>query len=70
MRTDKIKGMILKAVEDERQTGRLAGALRTLAKQHNTNPSDQEIRDAVEFVREYVEHVPAQLARVLHLPKR
>ena len=51
----------LDAVADEARTGRLANALRERAGTHGLSPGDQEVGNAVAFVREYVEHVPAHL---------
>jgi hypothetical protein len=50
--------MIEEAVTDEVKTGRLAEAIRNMARQNGANPSEQEVQGAVSFVREYVEHVP------------
>ncbi len=58
MRANEIRKMIEEAVTDEVKTGRLAEALRNMARQNGANPSEQEVQGAVSFVREYVEHVP------------
>lgn len=58
MRIEQIRDMIEKAVDDEAQTGRLAKVLRQVATRNGANPTQQEIGNAVNFVREYVEHVP------------
>lgn len=58
MRTNEIRKMIEEAVTDEVKTGRLAEAIRNMARQNGANPSEQEVQGAVSFVREYVEHVP------------
>ncbi len=56
-----LESMILDALADEQGTGRLANALRERAATHGRSPGDEEVRGAVEFVVEYVEHVPAYL---------
>ena len=53
--------MISDALADEARTGRLANALRDRAGTHGLSPGDDELGQAVAFVREYVEHVPAYL---------
>jgi len=58
---DAVERMIADAVEDERQTGRLANALRDRAVAHGHRPDGDSVRGAVSFVREYVEHVTAYL---------
>ena len=61
MRIDRIAKKIQKAVEDEERTGQLAEALRKIAKQSGVNPTEQDTRGAVDFLREYVQHVPHYL---------
>lgn len=61
MTLDTVEVMISDAVADEARTGRLANALRERAGTHGLSPGDQEVGNAVAFVREYVEHVPAHL---------
>jgi len=56
-----VEKMIAEARADERQTGRLANALRERALAHGHSAADAELRSAVRFVIEYVEHVPAYL---------
>ncbi len=56
-----VEGMISDALADEERTGRLANALRERAAAHGRSPGEDEIRSAVGFVAEYVEHVPAYL---------
>ncbi|MCL7972227.1 MAG: YkvA family protein [marine benthic group bacterium] len=53
--------MIENAIADEERTGRLANALRDRAATHGRTPAEEEVAGAVNFVREYVEHVPAYL---------
>jgi uncharacterized membrane protein YkvA (DUF1232 family) len=61
MALELVEGMISDALVDERKTGRLANALRERAAAHGRSPADEELRGAVEFVAEYVGHVPAYL---------
>jgi len=61
MTLETVEGMIADALADEQKTGRLANALRERAAAHGRSPGDEDVRGAVEFVAEYVEHVPAYL---------
>ncbi len=61
MTMETVEGMIADALADEQKTGRLANALRERAAAHGRSPGDEDVRGAVEFVAEYVEHVPAYL---------
>lgn len=61
MTLDAVEAMISDALADEAKTGRLANALRERAATQGLSPEAEELRDAVTFVREYVEHVPAYL---------
>lgn len=61
MTLDAVERMISEALSDEAKTGRLANALRDRARTHGLIPATDELRQAVAFVREYVEHVPAYL---------
>ena len=58
---DSVERMIADAVDDERQTGRLANALRDRAAAYGNRPDGGSLQGAVSFVREYVEHVTAYL---------
>jgi hypothetical protein len=53
--------MIEKAVSDEEHTGRLATTLRNLANSNGANPSAEQIKGTVDFVRGYIERVPYYL---------
>lgn len=61
MTLEAVESMIEDALADEARTGRLANALEERAGTHGLRPGAAELRGAVEFVREYVEHVPAYL---------
>jgi uncharacterized membrane protein YkvA (DUF1232 family) len=61
MALEAVEGMIVDALADEQKTGRLANALRERAAAHGRSPGDDDVRGAVGFVVEYVEHVPAYL---------
>ena len=61
MRVQEIRNMITKAVSDEEQTARLATTLRILANSNGANPTAEQIKGVVDFVRGYVEHVPYYL---------
>jgi uncharacterized membrane protein YkvA (DUF1232 family) len=56
-----VEEMIADALADEERTGRLANALRERAAAQGRSAAAEEVRSAVGFVREYVEHVPAYL---------
>jgi uncharacterized membrane protein YkvA (DUF1232 family) len=58
MSLEAVERMISDALADEQRTGRLANALRERAAAYGRSP---EVRGAVDFVREYVEHVPIYL---------
>jgi hypothetical protein len=62
--------MIERAVRDEQGTGRLAGAIRAFAEENDCDPSEDQVRGAVAFVREYVEHVPCYLEQALGAAER
>jgi uncharacterized membrane protein YkvA (DUF1232 family) len=61
MALEAVEGRIADALADEQKTGRLANALRERAASLGRSPDDNELSEAVGFVREYVEHVPAYL---------
>jgi uncharacterized membrane protein YkvA (DUF1232 family) len=61
MALEVVEGMIVDALADEQNTGRLANALRERAAAHGRSPGDDDVLGAVGFVVEYVEHVPAYL---------
>lgn len=56
-----VEQMIADALADEHRTGRLANALRQRAATHGRSPDPTEVQSAVNFVVEYVAHVPAYL---------
>lgn len=58
MDTTTIKKMIADAIEDEKQTGRLAGTLANLARTSGQRATNEQIQGGVSFIREYIEHVP------------
>ena len=58
MRTAEITRMIQDAVADERRSGRLRKTLEQTARERGAKLTPKAIQDAVEFVREYIEHVP------------
>jgi hypothetical protein len=61
MALEAVEGMIADALADEQRTGRLANALRERAASQGHSAGEDELRGAVGFVSEYVEHVPAYL---------
>jgi hypothetical protein len=61
MRIDKIRRMIRDAVADEERTGRLAKAIKQVARQQGKKPTKQEVQNVVILAREYIEHVPLLL---------
>ncbi len=61
MALEAVERMIADALVDEDKTGRLANALRERATSHGRSPGDHDLREAVGFVKEYVEQVPAYL---------
>lgn len=58
MNTQRMLEMIEEAVEDERKTGRLAKALKDMAKTNHKTPTGEQLQSVVGFIRGYVEHVP------------
>ncbi len=58
MKTQEIRKMIENAIKEEKQTGRLAEAVRALANQNGMKPSAEQVSSIVEFVRSYIELVP------------
>lgn len=61
MQTDQIRSIIERAIEDEERSGRLKGAIRTVARANGANPSKKEVRGIAEFVRQYADIVPHYL---------
>lgn len=53
--------MIASAVLDEERTGRLARALERWASRHRLGPATAQVAAGVQFVLDYVEHVPAYM---------
>ena len=63
MRINKIRAMIDAAIEDEERSGRLAGTVRTVARNNGGNPTRKQVEEIVGFVRQYVEQVPHYLGQ-------
>ena len=63
MRINKIRAMIDAAIEDEERSGRLAGTVRTVARNNGGNPTKKQVKEIVGFVRQYVEQVPHYLGQ-------
>jgi uncharacterized membrane protein YkvA (DUF1232 family) len=61
MRTQIIRSKISDTVANEKRTGKLAALIREFARAQGENLKTAEINDAVAFIQEYVEHVPALL---------
>jgi len=61
MALEAVEGMIADALADEQRTGRLGNALRERAAAQGRAAGEEELKGAVGFVSEYVEHVPAYL---------
>jgi uncharacterized membrane protein YkvA (DUF1232 family) len=61
MRTQIIRSKISDTVANEKRTGKLAALIREFARAQGKNLKTAEINDAVAFIQEYVEHVPALL---------
>jgi uncharacterized membrane protein YkvA (DUF1232 family) len=70
MRTHKIRSMIRDAVADEERTGRLAKAIREVARQRGAKPTNQEVQNIVTLAREYIEHVPLLLEQGTNAAKQ
>jgi hypothetical protein len=58
MRISKIEKMIRDALADESQTGRFRQALTQTAHQRGMELSDENLSGIVQFVEEYISHVP------------
>ena len=58
MMIQEIRTIIQAALEDEQRSGRLRGAVRTVARANGANPTKREVAGIVGCVREYVELVP------------
>ncbi|MHC4250874.1 MAG: hypothetical protein ACYS9X_17240 [Planctomycetota bacterium] len=58
METEAISKKIRWAIAEEERSGQVAAAFRGLALMTGHQPSDQQVADAIDFIREYVEHVP------------
>jgi uncharacterized membrane protein YkvA (DUF1232 family) len=61
MNIQRIRQMIGDAVADEERTGGLAGIFRQLANARGVRPKSSDLKQAVRFCREYVEHAPMLL---------
>jgi hypothetical protein len=61
MRIDAIRRMIRSAVQDETITGRLANCIREVGRQNGVTPTKAQVDQTVDWVRQYVEHVPIYL---------
>lgn len=70
MKTQAIRKMIAKAVEDERETGRLAAATKDMAKNNGRILSAKQVNEIVEFVQGYIEHVPFYLEQGIAAAKK
>lgn len=70
MNTQTIRKMITQGMEHEENTDSLADILKQVASMYGQQPSDQQLRDTVHFIRTYVEHVPALLEHVSALAKQ
>lgn len=70
MQTNKIREMIKEAAVIENNTGNLAGAIAQLAALRGVQLNSDQIKDAVKFIREYVEHAPALLDQIYTAAKK
>lgn len=61
MRIKKIRSMIKRAVADEERTSRLANLIVETARQRGARVNAQQVQEIVQFVKEYIEHVPLLL---------
>jgi uncharacterized membrane protein YkvA (DUF1232 family) len=64
MQTDKIRGIIKEANVIETNTGNLATAIKQFAAMRGVQLAANQIQETVQFVRKYVEHVPALLEQI------
>ena len=60
-----IKKRIEAALEDEAKAGRLAGAIRAFSSQRGVPCTESQVKAAVKFAREYVDHVPFYLEQAV-----
>src|SRR5262245_34965045 len=70
MRAREIRKLIHEATEDEEATGRFADLLRRTAVENGASVSGEQIKDVVQFVRDYIEHVPVYLEHGYAAAKR
>ena len=61
MRTQAIRNMIQNAIVDEQTTGRLANTVISVARGNGINLTKQQVNAVLDFVREYILHVPFYL---------
>jgi hypothetical protein len=61
MRSESIRRMIRSAVQDEMETGRLANCIREFGRQNGVRPAKAQVDQTVDWVRQYIEHVPIYL---------
>jgi uncharacterized membrane protein YkvA (DUF1232 family) len=59
MRTAEMRRTITKLVQEEERSHKTATELRQLARDHRLNVSDSDVEQMIQFLIQYVEHVPA-----------
>jgi uncharacterized membrane protein YkvA (DUF1232 family) len=64
MRTAEIRKQIKAAMDHERRTNGLRGILKQLANSRGSSPTARELDEALGFIREYIEHVPASMEAI------
>jgi uncharacterized membrane protein YkvA (DUF1232 family) len=65
MRRNQIKSKIQRSIKDEERSSRLASTIRAVARNNSANPTKAEVQDVVDFVKQYVQHVPYYLEQGL-----
>ena len=61
MKTQQIRNMINEAVSAEKQSGNLKSAIQTVANLRGVQLTHEQIVNTHDFIKEYIEHVPALL---------
>lgn len=66
MQTAKIRKLISKTVSEDARSQNAETLLKTTSKQTGFSFSPKQIREVVQFIREYIENVPLLLEKVAH----
>lgn len=70
MQLQRIKSKIESAIADEANHGRLASLVRQVNRSRGTNLSEGDVQQVVEFVKEYIRHVPYYMEKGMAAARR